>query len=141
MYSYFLLTLFHLTLFFLPYILEVVIFIVWYIVGTIVRNILVSSFVFIQTNFFFNQYINIFEVVFTILCCPCIVYVLFWISTIQRNTLYCSNDSETITQKSVVGGLFFIKLIQYFCCVHHHTKTFTRAIFLTLFHFYLLYKP
>ena len=65
----------------------------------------------------------------------------FIISIFLYHKLHFVNNSETITWNRLVSGLVLVQLIQYFWCVHHHTKNCTHNffyIFLCLFHLSIL---
>ena len=53
----------------------------------------------------------------------------FWISIFRSHKLYCLKNYRRITWNVLAGGLYVIQLIQFFWCVHNHTKTFTDNIF------------
>ena len=60
----------------------------------------------------------------------------FWISIVWSHKLYFLKNSKIITVKKVISGLYLIKPIQCFWCLHNNTKNCTDNILLELFYLY-----
>ena len=112
---------------------EVIIFVVSSIFGTILVNRVVSEFVLISLKLCFQSvHHHIQGCIYNILF-PLYNLFSFRIPIVWSHTLHCSRNSETITWNTVVCELFCIQLMQYFF-VHTIILNFcTHNIIFTLF--------